>query len=96
MTIQIQLREMLKAVAVALGEELRELMVFVGGCTTALYITDQVTLEDVRATDDVDLIVDLAGYTEWERLRRQLLSRGFSLSPEDEVICRMRLRRVVS
>ena len=43
-------------------DELRERLVFVGGCTTALYITDPVTLEGVRATDDVDLIVDLAGF----------------------------------
>ena len=44
---------MLKAVAEALGEELRARLVFVGGCTTALYITDPIVLEGVRATDDV-------------------------------------------
>ena len=36
MTIQGQLKEMLKAVALALGDELRARLVFVGGCTTAL------------------------------------------------------------
>jgi len=42
---------MLQTVAKALGGELRERLVFVGGCTTALFITDEITLEDVRATD---------------------------------------------
>ena len=82
---------MLERVAEALGSELRQRLVFVGGCTTALFITDFITLEDVRATDDVDLIVDLAGYAAWVTLEEQLRSRGFSASPEDEVVCRMRL-----
>lgn len=69
----------------------RERLVFVGGCTTALFITDPITLEDVRVTDDVDLIVDLAGYGEWTRLQDQLRQKGFSESPDDEVLCRMRL-----
>lgn len=91
MTIQGQLKEMLKTVAVALGDKLRERLVFVGGCTTALYITDPITLEGVRATDDVDLIVDLAGFAEWAELMAQLRERGFTESPEDNVICRMKL-----
>lgn len=37
MSVQGQLLEMLKAVAVALGDDLRERLVFVGGCTTALF-----------------------------------------------------------
>ncbi|WP_367117390.1 hypothetical protein [Mesorhizobium sp.] len=73
MTVQGQLKEMLKTVAVALGDELRARLVFVGGCTTALYITDPITLEGVRATDDVDLIVDLAGFAEWAELMDQLV-----------------------
>jgi hypothetical protein len=82
---------MLKTVAVALGDELRTRLVFVGGCTTALYITDPITLEGVRATDDVDLIVDLAGFAEWAELMDRLRQRGFSEAPEDNVICRMKL-----
>lgn len=92
MTVRGQLLLMLQTVAEALGEDFRERLVFVGGCTTALFITDEVTLEDVRATDDVDLIVDLAGYGEWAQLREELRQRGFAESPEDNVICRMRLR----
>ncbi|WP_299507375.1 hypothetical protein [uncultured Roseobacter sp.] len=90
-TVQGQLRSMLETVAHALGPDLRERFVFVGGCTTALFITDTITLEDVRATDDVDLIIDLAGYGEWAQLQAQLREKGFSESHEDNVICRMRL-----
>lgn len=34
-----------------------------------LFITDPVTLEDVRATDDIDLIVDLAGLLAWAHIQ---------------------------
>lgn len=91
MTIQGQLKAMLKAVAEALGDELRARLVFVGGCTTALYITDPIVLEGVRATDDIDLIVDLAGFAEWAELVDRLRARGFSEAAEDTVICRMKL-----
>jgi hypothetical protein len=73
---------------------LRKRLVFVGGCTTALFITDPVTLEDVRATDDVDLIMDLLGPFDWPRLQGLLFERGFSVSVEDDVICRMRLGKL--
>ncbi|MGB3389927.1 MAG: hypothetical protein WBA88_18305 [Pseudaminobacter sp.] len=91
MTVQGQLKAMLVAVAEALGEELRERLVFVGGCTTALYITDPIVLEGVRATDDVDLIVDLAGFAEWAALMEHLRGRGFTEAADDAVICRMKL-----
>ncbi|MBZ9772326.1 hypothetical protein [Mesorhizobium sp. CO1-1-8] len=91
MTVQSQLKAMLKAVAEALGDELRASLVFVGGCTTALYITDPIVLEGVRATDDVDLIVDLAGFAEWVDLVERLRARGFTEAADDAVICRMKL-----
>lgn len=69
MTVQGQLKAMLTIVAEALGGELRARLVFVGGCTTALYVTDPIVLEGGRATDDVDRIVDLAGFAEWAELR---------------------------
>lgn len=90
-TVKGQLLQMLQTVAKALGSDLRERLVFVGGCTTALFITDDITLEDVRATDDVDLIVDLVGFAEWSKLQDELRQKGFAESQEDTVICRMRL-----
>jgi len=94
MTVQGQLLQMLQTVAEALGSELRERLVFVGGCTTALFITDPVTLEGVRATDDVDLIVDLAGYPAWAKLQVQLRDKGFMDAEDETVICRMRLGEI--
>lgn len=90
-TVQGQLLHMLEAVAEGIGHDLRQRLVFVGGCTTALFVTDPITLEDVRATTDVDLIVDLAGYGEWTQLQEQLRRKGFLESPDDDIICRMRL-----
>ena len=49
--------EMLRAAVKNLGE-LADEMVFVGGCTTGLLITDEGAAE-VRATDDVDSIVEV-------------------------------------
>ncbi len=95
MTVHGQLLHMLKTVAEALDGDLRDKLVFVGGCTTALHITDPVTFEDVRMTNDVDLIVDLVGYSEWAKLQAQLIDRGFTASPEDDVICRMRLGELI-
>lgn len=89
--VRAQLLEMLKTVAAALGEDLRSRLVFVGGCTTALLITDPITLEDVRATDDIDLIVDLAGWPAWAHLQDDLRQKGFIEAADEEVICRMRL-----
>lgn len=82
---------MLQRVAVALGPELAAQMAFVGGCTTALMLTDAISRESVRFTDDVDLIVHVLGGASWYALQARLQQRGFLVSAEDEVICRMRL-----
>lgn len=83
--------QMLEVVAQALGQDLCQEVAFVGGCTTALLLTDELSREDVRYTDDVDLVVHLTGYAQWQQLVEQLRSKGFTQSPQDEVICRMRL-----
>ena len=83
---------MLQRVANALGPDLLRQVAFVGGCTTGLLITDPISREAVRYTDDVDLIVHVLGLGNWYRLQQDLSGRGFRNSPEDEVICRTRLR----
>lgn len=55
-------RAMIAAVARALGPDLLARMAFLGGCATGLLITDEVTRESVRYTDDVDLIVAAVTY----------------------------------
>jgi len=86
-----QLREMIEAVATALGPDLRQSTAFVGGVTTGLFVTDALAINDVRLTDDVDLIIDVVGFGQWAQFSEDLRSRGFRNSPEDDVICRMRL-----
>lgn len=86
---------MLMQVAEALGDELRQQVAFVGGCTTALLLTDEVTLEQVRHTDDVDLIIHVIGYNGFNKLQGQLSQCGFQIAmPEagdDDPICAMKL-----
>lgn len=86
-----QMLRMLIPVAEALGDELLPHVAFVGGSTTALLITDLVSRQAVRFSEDVDLIVSVDGYAHWLDLQQRLRERGFRESPEDDVICRMRL-----
>lgn len=83
--------QMLEVVAKALGTELCQEVAFVGGCTTALLLTDEFTLEEVRYTDDVDLVVHLTGLAQWRTLVTHLEQKGFKQSSQDDVICRLRL-----
>lgn len=83
--------EMLEVVAKALGPKLCQQVAFVGGCTTALLITDEFRREEVRYTDDVDLVVHLTGYLEWRVLIEHLNGQGFRESMQDDINCRMRL-----
>lgn len=86
-----QLTDMIFRVATALGGDLLKRTAFVGGVTTGLFVTDDFAREGVRFTDDVDLIVDIVSHGKWVQLQEELRSRGFRESPEDDVICRMRL-----
>lgn len=77
-------------VAEALGD-LREEMVFVGGCAAGLLITDPAA-SSIRATKDVDAIVETATWVEYAKLERALPARGFERDPDSNVICRWRHR----
>jgi len=85
-------KQMLLLVANTLTQELLNQVAFVGGCTTGLLITDDYSREQVRYTEDVDLIIHLVGYVGWAQLQQQLQALGFtqSLGKEDPV-CAMRL-----
>lgn len=88
------LQAMLCRVAQALGPDLRQQMTFVGGCTTGLLLTDDFTREQVRSTDDVDLIVHVMGPTGFAKLQTALGERGFRVSPQEDddfPICAMKL-----
>ncbi|NGM61097.1 nucleotidyl transferase AbiEii/AbiGii toxin family protein [Sphingobacterium sp. SGG-5] len=65
----------IKAVNKAL-QELRELVVFVGGATISLY-ADRPVLE-VRPTEDIDVIVEILNYTQRQQLEERLREIGFT------------------
>ena len=68
---------MLGQVAKRLGP-LREQMVFLGGATVGLFLTDSAA-PPARATKDVDVIVEVASTMDYvTRLREALRAQGFS------------------
>lgn len=73
--------ELLTQVAVALGD-LRERLVLVGGCATALLITDPAAVP-VRATRDVDVIVEVVSKPAYHDLGEALRAKGFSQPLEE-------------
>jgi hypothetical protein len=77
---------MLEFVATKLGE-IRDDVVFLGGCTTGLFITDP-EFPDVRYTLDVDCIVDVISLNQYHQLEKKLTEHGFKKSLTEDVICR--------
>jgi hypothetical protein len=63
-------------------------MVFLGGCATGLLITDPAA-PPIRATQDVDVITEVASLAAYHRLSQRLREQGFAedQSP-DAPICR--------
>lgn len=82
----------IKAVQRALGE-LAEQVVFVGGATVSLYADRPA--EDVRPTDDVDVVIELANYGELAVLEDKLRRRGFANDQESGIICRYKIDGIV-
>jgi predicted nucleotidyltransferase len=72
---------LLIAIAQAMGP-LCEQVVFVGGCATGLLV-DDVDLMDVRPTEDVDAIVEVASLAAYHQLADQLMQRGFQQTMAD-------------
>jgi predicted nucleotidyltransferase len=95
MSIPTLQKWMVGKVAEALGPDLREQVAFVGGCTTSFLLTDEFVLEQVRHTDDVDLIVHVMGYPGFHKLQQALRAKGFKDMPPDPEesapVCAMKL-----
>ena len=66
---------MLERIAEALGP-LRHRMVLLGGCATGLLLTDPAAAP-IRATRDVDMIVETSGRSDYFKLEEELTKRGF-------------------
>jgi hypothetical protein len=80
-------------VAQALGE-LREQVVFVGGCAVGLLLTDPAAAPP-RVTYDVDLVAEVAALRGYHRLEREFARRGFERDmAADAPICRWRYQRL--
>lgn len=77
---------MLEFVARKLGN-LNNEVIYLGGCSTSLFITDPLSL-DVRPTKDVDCIVDIVSLPKYYQFGKKLEKQGFKQSINDQVICR--------
>jgi hypothetical protein len=84
---------LLKFVARKLGE-LRNKLVFLGGCAIALLI-DDLAVPDIRITLDVDCIVDVLSLVDYYKLEKKLEKQGFRKSINDDVICRWHYENVI-
>jgi predicted nucleotidyltransferase len=73
-------------IAHALGD-LRDEMVFVGGCAAGLLLTDP-AVDHIRATNDVDAIVEVAALNDFYAAEARLQARGFVRNIPSELICR--------
>jgi hypothetical protein len=69
-------RALFESVVRLLAPVLDEL-VFVGGCTTGLFITDPAA-SGIRPTRDVDAIVDVASYAKYTALSERLRTLGLA------------------
>lgn len=80
-------------IAQALGE-LREQVVFVGGCAVGLLLTDPAAAPP-RVTYDVDLVAEVAALHAYHRLEGEFSRRGFERDmAADAPICRWRYQRL--
>lgn len=85
---------MLAVVAKGLGP-LKEKVVFVGGATISLYLSDPGTSEP-RPTDDVDCVVEAASRAKYGELEERLRRLGFQHKVgEGEPICRWRFSGII-
>lgn len=82
----------IKAVYDAL-EELAEEVVFVGGATVSLY-ADRPAGE-VRPTVDVDILVELAHYSDYAVIEEKLRQKGFVNDVASGVICRYIVKGII-
>ena len=83
---------LVETVARALGP-LNERVVFVGGCAVGLLITDDAR-PIVRATQDVDIIAEIATRAAYYELADELRRVGFIEDKNANVICRWRLGKL--
>lgn len=78
---------MVERIASALGE-LRERVVFLGGCATGLLLTDPAA-PALRTTRDVDVVIEVGSRVAYWKLGKEMTARGFRPDQsEGAPICR--------
>lgn len=82
----------IRAVANAL-KELRERVVFVGGATVSLYADREV--QEIRPTDDIDVIIEILNYKQRQELEDKLREIGFTNDVESGIICRFKIEGII-
>lgn len=70
--------EQLELAGILLGEMTDEL-VFIGGASIGIWITDPITASALRTTEDVDVVAEASGLYERRQVEKRLLNKGFSL-----------------
>ena len=85
----------LLAEAARLLKPLLDELVFVGGSTTALFITDKAAA-DVRPTYDVDAIAEITSYAAYADFSERLRKIGFAEdTTEGAPMCRWRQKKII-
>lgn len=86
-------QKIIQNVAKALGD-LNDDVIYVGGATVSLYI-DDTAANDVRATNDVDISVEIGSLNQLEALREELISKGFKQTADLDVMCRFKFEDIL-
>jgi len=73
-------------------KDLKKEVVFVGGATVSLY-ADRMA-EEVRPTDDVDVLIELWTHRGYAELEEKLRSIGFTNDQESGIICRFTIQGI--
>ncbi len=84
----------LKAVALAL-KGLKQEYAFVGGATVSLYATNPELAGEIRPTDDIDVVVELASYKGYAELDERLRNLGFVNDIRSGIICRYTIQGII-
>jgi predicted nucleotidyltransferase len=74
-------------------DELGPQVIFIGGATVSLY-AERLT-EEVRPTEDVDILIEIMSYAEFSLLEERLRAKGFQNDVDSQIICRYRVQGIV-
>ena len=74
-------------------EDLISEAVFVGGATVPFYLDDP-EKEEVRTTDDVDVVIEIASHLEYAKLEEKLALKGFEPDINSDIAVRKKYKNI--